>query len=549
MVRVSQSALEMALNDFRELRYTRAVVSLFESFLVAKSLEARPGDGEATIEQVNDAVTRLFVLDASNPLGRLYPFRYDWLNPNDSGRKTVWNNTTRGSKLATSIFKNEGVRRGEDIRNGLRSDASVIVSDALAERGHRRPSAEALICLLLRDHEFSANSDWRDAERVLLERFALTADDLENVSIRPSPGCPLLGSPEWDLARLPDSLAPPAAVRSVAVGQQTTASSPADELEPVILDRRVERMLRLAVTSYRFVMLVGPPGTGKGRLVRWIADEVAGDPTALGFGEGFRPDPVWITPDDTWSAFELIGGLVPAEDGRLRWSNGFVPDALRQNRWLVLDEANRADLDRIMGPLLTWLAEEEVQIGRTDPHSGVPILLGWSQSGSSMMESDDVGRSMRFLAGRDWRMIGTYNPQDAMRVFRFGLALSRRFVVVPVPTISPGQFDELLRTQHPGIEDPVLVAILGLYSAHYSDPETSLGPAVFLRIARYLEPGTESNSLAEKLAEGYVLSVGKYLATYGDETLQMLGSRILDDEEVCTEDQWQWVLSQRHTIS
>ena len=308
-------------------------------------------------------------------------------------------------------------------------------------------------------------------------------------------------------------------------------------------------MLRRAVTSYSFVMLVGPPGTGKGRLVRWIADQVADDPTALGFEAGFRPDPVWVTPDDTWSAFELIGGLAPAADGTLRWSNGFILDALRQNRWLVLDEANRADLDRIMGPLLTWLADEEVQIGRTDPHTGVPVLLGWSQSASSMAESDDAGGSMRFLAGQDWRMIGTYNPQDAMRVFRFGLALSRRFVVVPVPTITPGQFEELMRTHHPGSEDPVLVAILGLYSAHCSEPETSLGPAVFLRIARYLEPSAESNSLAEQLAEGYVLNVGKYLATYSDETLQMLGHRILDDEEVYTEVQWQWILSQRHMLS
>ena len=547
-MRVSQSALETALNDFRELRYTRAVVSLVESFLVSKSLEAQPGHGEAKIEQVNGAVRKLFVLDASNPLGRLYPFRYDWRNPDDSGRKTVWNNTTRGRKLATSIFRDGGVRQGEDIRNGLRSDASAIVRDTLAEKGHRRPSAEALICLLLREYDFPADSDWQDAERVLLEQFALSEADLENISIPRSLGCPLLGPPEWDVAQLPDGLAPPAAVRNLAVSRQPSAATPTDESEPVVLDRRVERMLRRAVMNYRFVMLVGPPGTGKGRLVRWIADQVAGNPAALGFEEGFRPDPVWITPDDTWSALELVGGLVPADDGRLRWSNGFIPDALRQDRWLVLDEANRADLDRIMGPLLTWLADEEVQIGRTDPHTGIPIILGWSGSGSSMVEVADDGASMRFLAGRDWRMIGTYNPQDAMRVFSFGLALSRRFVVVPVPTISPGQFEELLRTHHPRIEDPVLVAIHGLYSAHCSDPETSLGPAVFLRIARYLEPGAESDTLAEQLAEGYVLNVGKYLATYSDETLQTLGRRVLDDEEVCTEGQWRWILSQRHSL-
>jgi MoxR-like ATPase len=539
----------MSLNDFRELRYARAVVSLVESFLVSKLLEAQPAHDELTIEQVNEAVRRLFVLDASNPFGRLYPFRYEWRISNDSGRKTVWNNTTRGRKLATSIFSDEGVRQGEDIRNGLRPDASSIVRDALAAKGLRRPSAAALIGLLLREHDFPAHSDWSDAEKVLLEQFAISEADLENISARRPPSCPMLGSPEWDVARLPDSLAPPAAIQGAAINQTPSATAPADESEPVILDRRVERMLRLAVTNYRFVMLVGPPGTGKGRLVRWIADQVAGNPAALGFEEGRHPDPVWITPDDTWSAFELIGGLVPDDGGGLQWSSGFIPDALRQDRWLVLDEANRADLDRIMGSLLTWLSDEEVQIGRTEPHTGNPILLGWGKSGSSMVESAEGGGPVRFLAGKDWRMIGTYNPQDAMRVFRFGLALSRRFVVVPVPMISPGQFEELLRTHRPEIEDPVVVAIHGLYSAHCSDPETALGPAVFLRIARYLEPAAALNSLTEQLAEGYVLNVGKYLATYSDETLQKLGERVLDDEEVCTEDQWQWIISQRNILS
>ena len=66
-------------------------------------------------------------------------------------------------------------------------------------------------------------------------------------------------------------------------------------------------------------------------------------------------------------------------------------------------------------------------------------------------ESGDKERgllgSIAYLAGKDWRLLGTYNALDAQRVFRFGSALGRRFARVPVPAIDTATFAAVLEQQ------------------------------------------------------------------------------------------------------
>ncbi len=318
---------------------------------------------------------------------------------------------------------------------------------------------------------------------------------------------------------------------------------------PVVVDSRVERMLRRCIRYYPCVLLVGPPGTGKGTLIRWLVGLVEADPTAFGFDASLVPNPMWRTPDESWSAFELVGGLAPNEDAQLCWSHGLLINSIKEQRWLVLDETNRADLDKIMGPLLTWLSQQQVEVGRTKPHQGKPIHLGWAESPASVADEPDpdTGEPTRFLAGRSWRILGTYNPQDAQRVFRMGQALSRRFVVVPVPALMPGQFESLLNDSYPDMPDDAKAAIGGLYSADHSSPETLLGPAVFLRVGLYLAGVTESD-IPEHLAEAYVANVGKFISAFDDATFDVLGTRVVEDEQALTMEHWAWIANQRLTL-
>lgn len=539
-MKIGAAAMDAALRDFKGLRYSKAKVSMFESFLTAKWMEAHKRYPDPAISDSNEAVSALFEVVPGETLGRLYPFRYDWRVAADSGRKTVWNNTTRGSTLATSIFN------GETIRQGLLENAPELLAEALA--GDRLPSKQAMIALLLRDEEFG-DDDWATAEAQLRAFLSISQGDLDSVTDNRPLGVLMLEGPEWTPALIPEPLAPPAAT-TVTVPPSTPPPGDAPpEDASVVVDARVERMLRRCVERYPCLLLVGPPGTGKGTLVRWLANLVAAKPVDFGFAADLDPSPMWRTPDESWSAFDVVGGLAPDKDGELVWSNGLVLNAIAERRWLVLDETNRADLDKIMGPLLTWLSHQEVEVGRTNAHRGSPIHLGWANGPASATDRPDAdaGEPTRFLAGRDWRLLGTYNPQDAQRVFRMGQALSRRFVVIPVPALRPGQFESLLSDNCPDLSEDASTAIGALYSAHYREPETLLGPAVFLRLANYLD-GVDDADLPDQLAEAYVANVGKFISAFDNVIFDALGTRVVDDEQAMTWEQWEWTALQRLTL-
>lgn len=562
-MRLGADAMNAALQDFKGLGFTAQVSSAYEVFITAKWIEAKTGALPAW-GSVGSAVTEIFGVLPDDSLGRLAPFHFDWLVLKDSGRKTVWNNNTRaGSRKSQELLV------GGDIRNGLKPDAVTTLSGMLPDL---RPSWQSLAVLVLRNDDFPVGADWATAEERLLGVLGLDRGELRSITSDAQLGVPLLADVEWTPETVPEDLRPESAVTVPAV---PSTASPIDrslldgEPTTIVVDSRVERMLRLALTAYQSVLLIGPPGTGKGTLLRWVLSDIAGNPTQYGFQPGFVPKPMWRTPDESWTSFDLVGGLAPDEHGVLQWSEGALLKAVAEDRWLILDETNRGDMDKIMGPLLTWLSRQEVEVGRTAAHGGSAIRLGWGEQPESVVVHDP---EQRYLAGADWRLIGTYNPQDAQRVFRFGQALSRRFVVVPVPPVRPGQFDQLLGESFPTLGPTAKNAITGLYSAHLADELSALGPAVFLGMARYFLAGIGTDTVAdaqsgdsedaieshedpqaevasELLAEAYVLGVGRYLAGLEDRAFDALTERVVNDEGVFSSGDWSWVTQQRSILS
>lgn len=567
-MRLSAEAMNAALADFQHLEYQTQVASAYEAFLTAKLIEGNDGDALPAWRSVGEAVPAIFGILPDHALGRLAPFNYDWHNLHDTGRKTVWNNNTRAGNRRSQTLLVEG-----DIRKGLLTNAATLLGTMLPPDS--RPSRQSLAALILRDHEFEEGADWSDAEALLLARLALTPAELADITSPDPLGAPLLSHAEWSFDAINEALRPAEAVvvHTPATLASPGATTPDEAALSVIVDTRVERMLRLALTAYSSVLLVGPPGTGKGTLLKWALGDIARSPGQYGFKAGYVPDPLWRTPDESWTSFELIGGLAPDDAGVLTWSPGALLNAIAEDRWLILDETNRGDMDKIMGPLVTWLSRQEVEIGRSAAHNGKPIRIGWSSGRASLVSEVDDASS--YLAGRDWRLLGTYNPQDAQRVFRFGQALSRRFVIVPVPAVKPGQFSQLLEDAYAALTVDAAAAITGLYAAHLAAEATTLGPAIFLGMARYVIAGIgaadgsepempmgeprakeseapseeESSLLAELIAEAYVMGVGRYLAGYDDRTFDALGERIVNDEAVLAMGQWTWVKVQRNVLS
>lgn len=374
-------------------------------------------------------------------------------------------------------------------------------------------------------------------------------------------------------ARLRDRLAPASEVAAPAApGLATRGGSSHLSQDELIVDERIMRMARLSLASSAAVIFVGPPGTGKTTLIRNLLEEVAASPRSFGLARAPK-EPKWVTPSDTWTSLDLVGGETVDEEGRKTFRIGHLLDAIRRDRWLILDEVNRANMDRILGGVLTWMSGQRVELGRAGGElAAPPITLDWNALPecqairAELLNCEKIVTTepIKFLAGTDWRMLGTYNGQDAQRLFTFGQALGRRFARVPMPMISPAQFCKALAPQVKDLPEEAGKAVLGIYAAHYRTPRSQLGPAVFLQIASYVAAGlklphitnevvivprpgaTELDAVTQLVAEAYLCLAGTWLAQMPPENLQDLGKAIV--QTGFPQSEWNWIVQLLPTL-
>lgn len=350
-------------------------------------------------------------------------------------------------------------------------------------------------------------------------------------------------------------------------GAPTGTAQPTATDEPILVDERIHRMLRLSIASSPAVILVGPPGTGKTMLLDQLIKEAQAEPES--FGLSAPPEtPKRVTPEESWTTRDLLGGITVDERGHLRFRMGHVLEAIHENRWLVIDEANRADMDKIFGAMLTWLSMKDVDVDRASTAHGAPaVRLDWADGSECETENLQVlqghgedAEPVVFRAGKDWRLLGTYNAVDAQRVFRFGQALGRRFVRVPIPAMSTDAFDAALEGKAEGVPDSVVEKLSLLYRAHREDDSPlDLGPALFFRALDYVrsglarptgsvEPDVEADETCvpndtftaeHLLTEGYLVSAGTWLAKLDEGELAVLRGRLVP--QVFPEEEWSWL--------
>lgn len=200
------------------------------------------------------------------------------------------------------------------------------------------------------------------------------------------------------------------------------------------LDAEVFARIASALNAGKHIILIGPPGTGKTTLAQRIADFAVDRKCAGGH--------VLTTATADWTTFDTVGGYVPTQQQTLEFRPGVFLRAIREGQWLIIDEINRAEIDKAFGELFTLLSGQAVDLPYTVRNQPVRVRPPKSADPQDWIP-DDLKNSLddyQFVVHPTWRIIGTMNVYDKSYLFAMSFAFMRRFAFIDCDL--PGEIEE-----------------------------------------------------------------------------------------------------------
>jgi MoxR-like ATPase len=259
-----------------------------------------------------------------------------------------------------------------------------------------------------------------------------------------------------------------------------TISAAEAQLSEIVLPPAVLAEAVTALRSGKHLLLSGPPGTGKSTVASALCRAV--------MAEQF--DIATATAD--WTTFDTIGGYMPRGGGALEFEPGLVLRSLQRGHWLVIDELNRADIDKAFGPLFTLLASS----GEAD--GGESVVLPFRKADKNIRvvwAERREGAPSPYALTPTWRLIGTLNVRDKATLFQLSFAFLRRFAIVDVPLPVRDEYRSLYERWSQKLEPDARAATTEA-AMRLAFAGRKLGPAILKDIASFTSMGLTATETA-----------------------------------------------------